>query len=191
MDFTPGIKWEALKLWDIDQFVLLLLIFLAGVALSPIYRKLKKKMMGVEPITLELHGYQRDFLDTLGKEHASSSGALQFIIDKALMEDPVREAIFEDFHCIHCGSVSPEPWIAKRKGDKKGVDFMLTSAARELLASPVLVAVEKRGEPPTKQIVKDSPKRSDASKAARCAVDWAIKDSGALKDGKPKTKKAE
>jgi len=191
MDFSPGIKWDAIKLWDVDQFVLLALIFLAGVVLSPIYRKLKKQMMGVQPITLELHGYQRDFLDTLGKEHKDNSGALQFIVDKALMEDPVREAIFDDFHCIHCGSVSPEPWIAKRKGDKQGVEYMLTSAARELLSSPCLVAVEKRGEPPTKQIVKDAPKRSDASKAARCAIDWAIKDSGSLKDGKPKMKKAE
>lgn len=159
----------------------------AGGGAPPSTLPSKAKAQGAQPITLELHGYQRDFLETLGKEHDGSSGALQAIVDRALTEEAVRNAIFEDLHCIHCGSVSPEPWIAKRKGDKQGVAIILTAAARELLASPVLVTVEKRGEPPTKQVVKDGPKRSDASKAARCAVDWAIKDSGALKHGKPTT----
>ena len=46
-----------------------------------------------------------------------------------------------------------------------------------------MVKVEKKGDPPKKQIV-EAPLRADKDKAARCCVDWAIKEYGV--EGKEK-----
>jgi hypothetical protein len=66
-------------------------------------------------------GYQIDFLNSCKAEGgaAGAAGALQAIVDKAMSDDKVKAAIFDDFHCIHCGSVSPAEWIASRKGKKE------------------------------------------------------------------------
>merc|ERR1711924_58513 len=91
------------------------------------------------------------------------------------MGEPVRKAVFDDLHCVHCGSLNPADWIKTRKGDKKHYGMQLSEAAVAFLNREHLVKVEKVGEPPKKQVV-PGPKRSDASKAVRCCVDWAIKD---------------
>jgi len=131
----------------------------------------------------ELHSYQKAFLDSLGATHGGAGGALAMIVKRAMAEPKVKAAIFDNFHCVHCGSVNPEAWIKTQKGDKTPYKLKIGYEARTFLKQPLLVPVEKRGEPPKRQIV-DGPRRSDVSKAARCCVDWAIKNYGAIKDGK-------
>ena len=48
----------------------------------------------------------------------------------------------------------------------------LSAAAASFLEQPMLVKVERLGEPPKKQVVPGAPKHADASKAVRCCVDW-------------------
>jgi hypothetical protein len=133
----------------------------------------------------ELHAYQKDFLDNLANARGldGAAAALQEIVDRAMSDDSVRKAIFENFHCVHCGSVSPAQWISARKGKKEAYDLALTRPAVAFLGKAMLVQVEKVGEPPVRQVV-PGPLRADANKAARCCIDWAIKNYGALADGK-------
>ena len=143
---------------------------------------------------LALHGYQHDFLAKMKQMYYPTQGnsddlscVLQAIIDKALGDDAVMSAIFDDFHCVHCGSVKPEAWINARKGKKELYKFNLSAEAMSLLNAPVLVEVKKVGEPPVGQVIPAGPKRADSSKAARCCVDWAIKATSAVADGNPIT----
>eukprot|EP01043_Picozoa_sp_COSAG02_P068526 COSAG02_NODE_11414_length_1728_cov_215.445058_2_plen_273_part_00 len=124
-------------------------------------------------MSYELHGYQRDFLATLGTAHGSSqAAALESIVGQAISSPATKSAIFDEFHCIHCGSVDPAEWIATRKGDKKPMTLPLSTAAASFLEQPMLVKVERLGEPPKKQVVPGAPKHADSSKAVRCCVDW-------------------
>lgn len=143
-------------------------------------------------LQLMLHAYQMDFLEKFAiLKKTNPSGALIHIVKRAYSEDKVTAAVYDDFHCIHCGSVSPAAWIKERKGTKTPYTFLLTDSVKNFLNEPMLVKVEKVGDPPKKQVVKDAPRTSDASKSARCCIDWAIKHYGALADGTPKAEKAE
>eukprot|EP01048_Picozoa_sp_COSAG05_P024857 COSAG05_NODE_6045_length_1034_cov_5.160428_1_plen_134_part_00 len=127
----------------------------------------------------ELHGYQRDFLATLAGARglASNSAALESIVAQAMSNSATQAAIFDVLQCIHCGSVNPAEWIATRKGDKEAVPLALSPAAAAFLRQPLLAKVARVGEPPVKMLV-PGPRTSDAGKAARCCVDWAIKEYG-------------
>eukprot|EP01043_Picozoa_sp_COSAG02_P068525 COSAG02_NODE_11414_length_1728_cov_215.445058_1_plen_103_part_10 len=69
----------------------------------------------------DLHGYQQDFLQTMAASQglATPAAALERIVGQAMTDAKIQAAIFDEFHCIHCGSVDPAEWIATRKGDKK------------------------------------------------------------------------
>ncbi len=162
---------------DTNEAALLLLI-LVPLAAALLYALL--------PPRIELHAYQKDFLDALGAGKGGAVGALQRIVDRAMTEPRVKAAVFDEFHCVHCGSVSPADWIKTRKGTKSGYRLRLSGPALAFLSSPLLVTVEKRGDPPKRMVTDRSAKRADASKAARCCIDWAIKNYGALADGTPK-----
>lgn len=137
---------------------------------------------------VELHPFQFEFLEKLaasGQVGAKdAAGALSAIVTRALDDGKVRNAIFDEFHCIHCGSVKPAEWI-KTKCGKKPYTLKLAPPVKEFLSSTILVPVKKVGEPPKKTVV-DGDKRADISKAARCCVDWAVKNYGAVADGVPK-----
>ena len=122
----------------------------------------------------DLHGYQQDFLQTMAASQglATPAAALERIVGQAMTDAKIQAAIFDEFHCIHCGSVNPAEWIATRKGDKKPMTLPLSAAAASFLEQPMLVKVERLGEPPKKQVVPGAPKHADASKAVRCCVDW-------------------
>ena len=136
---------------------------------------------------IELHGYQADFLVSLGKNLRlrGPSAALQHLVDKIKADKNLITAVFGTFHCVHCGSVKPADWISKRKGDKKPYTFKLSAEALAFLGEKRLVCVEKRGEPKVRQVV-EGPLRADTNKATRCCIDWAIKNNGALLDGQAK-----
>jgi hypothetical protein len=143
-------------------------------------------VMGGSSTKFELHGYQSDFLEKLGSSQGSSAAeALQGIVDRAMADVKVKAAIFDDFHCVHCGSVSPAEWIKARKGKKAPHALALSDKAVAFLGGALLVPVAKVGEPPKRQIVEGA-RTADANKAARCCVDWAIKNFGAVADGEPR-----
>ena len=60
----------------------------------------------------------------------------------------------------------------------------VTAKGLEFLSGPILLAVGPPG--PKKAIIPGKPNTADENKAARCCVDWAIKEYGALKTGKVK-----
>ena len=122
----------------------------------------------------DLHGYQQDFLQTMAASQglATPAAALERIVGQAMTDAKIQAAIFDEFHCIHCGSVNPAEWIATRKGDKEPMTLPLSAAAASFLEQPMLVKVERLGEPPKKQVVPGAPKHADSSKAVRCCVDW-------------------
>ena len=126
--------------------------------------------------------YQIDYLkkmaDSQGLE--SDAAALQSIIDKAMGADSVKAAIFDTFHCVHCGSKNPAPWIADRKG-KIAYPLAVSADAVTFLSGRLLLPV---GPPGPNKKVQEGPRRSDPHKAARCCIDWAIKEYGP--DGKSK-----
>ena len=64
------------------------------------------------------------------------------------------------------GSVKPAEWIATRKGDKEATPLVLTPSAAAFLAEPLLVKVDRVGQPPVKQVV-PGPRTSNVGKAAR------------------------
>ena len=70
--------------------------------------------------TFKLHGYQIDYLNTLAVAQglAGPGDALQAIVDLARSDPTVKNEIFGDFFCVHCGSVDPPAWIKSRKGKK-------------------------------------------------------------------------
>ena len=134
----------------------------------------------------ELHSYQEDFLNKLAASQGTSSAeALQSIVDKAMSNKKVYGEIFDDFHCVHCGSVAPAEWIKTRKGDKHPVALPLSDKAVEFLKGELLVPVAKVGDPKVRQVV-EGPRTSNPDKAVRCCIDWAIKKYGAVADGTPK-----
>jgi hypothetical protein len=128
---------------------------------------------------VELHEYQKDFLDSMAEAQGlgGPGPALQVIVDKAMSDDGVQKAIFNDVHCVHCGSVAPPVWIKDRKGKKEPYTLALSAPAVAFLNAELLPRVEKVGEPPKKQVV-PGPLRADMHKAARCCIDWAIKNYG-------------
>jgi len=140
--------------------------------------------------TFALHKYQKDFLDNMAKaQRLNGAGqALECIVKHAMHQPAVMSQIFDDFHCLHCGSVKPAEWINQAKGKKEPYKFKMDPEVVAFLGQEILVKVEKVGDPPTKQVV-EGPKRADADKAARCCVDWAIKNYGATADGKFKAPK--
>lgn len=135
---------------------------------------------------VELHPFQLEFLEKLAPQLGAkgAAGALSAIVARAVDDTKVFSAVFDDFHCIHCGSVKPADWI-KTKCGKKPYTLKLAPSVTEFLSSTILVPVKKVGEPPKKMVV-DGDKRADLSKAARCCVDWAVKNYGAVADGVPK-----
>ena len=139
---------------------------------------------GVPSASLELHGYQKDFLDTLGVklDNSGPSAALEFLVGKAIADAAVHEEIYGSFHCVHCGSVKPAEWIRTRKGTKTPYALDLSAETSAFLGQSILKQVEKVGDPPVRQVV-PGPLWSDASKAARMAVDWAIQNYDAAADG--------
>ena len=135
-------------------------------------------------VSLEMHGYQMDYLTTLATSlpsnfmtKASPSDALTMLVERALNEPQIMSAVFDSFHCNHCGS--PAPWIKERKG-KTPQSFHLSRKVRRFLAEPLLLRVEKVGNPPVRKAIYDAPRIADMDKAARCCVDWAIKHYGPL-----------
>lgn len=151
---------------------------------------------GSRGASFELHGYQVAFLKRMAasnlpgiaRRKAACGGdgvaaALQAVVEEAMVDPTIRAEIFDVYHCVHCGSVKPAAWIADDKGNKKPHVLGVSRPVVEFLSSAVLVPVEKRGEPPKRQVV-EGPRRADRHKAARCCVDWAIKQSGDVADGK-------
>jgi len=138
-------------------------------------------------IHIDLHAYQDDFLAAFATAKTTTkNGALTLLVERAMDDKDVFAQVFDDFHCVHCGGVNPAGWIKERKGQKKPYSFEVTARVRRFLDKPLLVKVEKVGNPPKKTITDAQNRRSDVSKAARCCIDWAIKNYGALSDGKPK-----
>lgn len=124
----------------------------------------------------ELHGYQADYLKKMARSQGlgSDAAALQSIIDKAMAEDSVKKAIFDTFHCVHCGSKSPAPWINDRKG-KTAYPLAVSGPAVAFLSGELLLPV---GPPGPNKKVQAGPRRADPHKAARCCIDWAITEFG-------------
>ena len=173
-------------------YVLALVVAITiGVVVFFMFKSFKSlKTKALSKLTVELHGYQKDFLDELAiaRGLGGAAGALQALVDQALGSEKVSSDIFDVFHCVHCGGVSPAEWISTRKGTKVAYDFAVTKDAATFLSKALLVPVEKRGDPPKRQVV-EGPRRADVSKAARCCIDWAIKEYGATSDGKVKADK--
>lgn len=142
--------------------------------------------MAVSSSSYVLHGYQRDFLATLAAAQGhkgDAAAALDGVVRQAMSDPVTKSAIFDAVQCVHCGSVKPAEWIATRKGDKEATTLALSAPVVEFLQLPLLAKVERVGEPPVKQVVPGA-RTSDASKAARCCVDWAIKEYGAVATGR-------
>jgi hypothetical protein len=135
--------------------------------------------------TLEIHGYQNDFLAKMAKAQGfgSAGAALQSIVYQAMSNASIKSAIFDDFHCVHCGSKNPADWVKNRMG-KKPHSLDLSQECVAFLSQTILVAVGPPG--PSKALQPDKPKRADVNKAARTCIDWAIKEYG--EDGKVKGK---
>ena len=139
---------------------------------------------------VELHAYQKRFLGRLGaKSSQTAAGALTMIVRRAMKDRKVKAEIFDQLQCVHCGSVKPAAWVKEHKG-KQPYSLALDQQVRSFLTGSLLLACEKRGEPPQKQLV-DGPRAADMHKAARCCVDWAIKAYDAVADGEPKEPKGE
>merc|ERR1719464_2067577 len=87
------------------------------------------------PAKYALHGYQLDYLGTLANAKAldSPAAALQYIVDAVMGSKEKRAAVFEDIHCVHCGSVRPAKWIASRKGKKVEHEFAISGEAATFL----------------------------------------------------------
>jgi len=172
----------------------LVAIILCWVTPAILYAMLHKKPIA----TFELHEYQIKFLESLAtsklkavEEYAQSSGtsgaaaALGSIVAQAMQSAAVHSAVYDTFHCVHCGSVQPAAWIKEHKGKKAPYELAVPKDVSKFLATSLLVPVEKLGEPPVRQVVPGA-RKADASKAARCAIDWAIKSYEAVETGVPK-----
>ena len=69
-----------------------------------------------------------------------------------LSTESVKAAIFDTFHCVHCGSVSPPEWISARKGTKTPFALPVSGEAVAFLSSELLVKVGPPG--PSKAVSK-------------------------------------
>ena len=126
--------------------------------------------------TFDLHGYQADFLGKMGEAQGlgSDTAALQKIVDVAMAQPEVKQAIFDEtFHCVHCDTQSPPDWIQEHKGIKTAHPLALSPEACQFLSGEILLNV---GPPGPDKAVIPGPKHADADKAARCCIDWAIKE---------------
>merc|ERR1719316_1011826 len=67
---------------------------------------------------IALHRYQKNFLDQYAAAQCldDAGKALQSIVEQAMSNPAIQKEIFDTFHCVHCGSVSPAEWIAKARG---------------------------------------------------------------------------
>jgi hypothetical protein len=142
------------------------------------------KAMFVSTVHFELHGYQKVFLGRMASAQglASEAAALQSIVEQAASTESVKKAIFDDFHCVHCGSKNPPEWINSAKG-KTACPLPVSAEAVSFLSGALLVPV---GPPGPSKKVQDGPRRADPHKAARCCIDWAIKEYGDEGKGKGK-----
>jgi hypothetical protein len=167
-----------------------LIVGAVALAAVPLAVWLIRRQAASKVSEVELHAYQKDFLDSMAMALGlgDAAGALQMIVDQAMSDDSIKKAIFDDLHCVHCGSVSPAAWIKEHKGKKEPYPLALSAPAVAFLSAELLPKVEKVGEPPKKQVV-PGPLRADLHKAVRCSIDWAIKHYGALVDGKIDAKK--
>jgi len=102
--------------------------------------------LGSKSSKIELHAYQNDFLNTMASAQGYSGpgAALQSIIEIAKKNPSIKSEIFDDFHCIHCGSVSPAEWIATRKGTKTPYAIDINAEALTFLGDKNLVKVNDR-----------------------------------------------
>ena len=68
--------------------------------------------------SLEIHGYQKEFLGKMAKAQGmgSEGAALQSIVYGAMSNAGIKSAIFDDFHCVHCGSKNPPDWVKNGMG---------------------------------------------------------------------------
>lgn len=106
---------------------------------------------------VKLHPFQMDFLDSMAAACglASAGLALQKLVEDAMFSDVTRSAIYDDFHCCHCGSNNPADWIKKRKGKPvhgrivaEPYALDISDEALTFLSTKLLVPVEKVGQPP-------------------------------------------
>ena len=135
--------------------------------------------------SLEIHGYQKEFLGKMAKAQGmgSEGAALQSIVYGAMSNAAIKSAIFDDFHCVHCGSKNPPDWVKNGMG-KTATALDISEECIAFLSQPILVAVGPPG--PKKALQPEKPNRADVNKAARTCIDWAIKEYG--DDGKAKGK---
>merc|ERR1740130_107927 len=115
---------------------------------------------GSVQLPIELHGYQRDFLDNVAASSltpplppylhpflsSSRHEALQSLIELVMSDEDIRSEVFGDFHCVHCGGVNPADWINKHKGDKQAHPFELSNEVVDFLGTNLLVPVDRVGE---------------------------------------------
>ena len=86
----------------------------------------------------------------------------------------VKAAIFDEtFHCVHCDSKTPPDWIQTNKAVYTPCALALTPIACAFLGQEMLLEV---GPPGPDKAVIPGELHADANKAARCCVDWAIKE---------------
>lgn len=149
---------------------------------------LKQVLAGAASTTLEMHSYHKFYLSKMASAQGfdSEAQALQSVVTKAMSSKAFAKTLFDaEFHCVHCGSKNPAEWIKTRMGKKpQALTGVLSAAAMDFLTSAQLVKVGPPG--PTKALMPTEPKRSDAGKAARICVDWAIKEYGNDAKGKGK-----
>ena len=159
--------------------------------------------------SLEIHGYQKEFLGKMAKAQGmgSEGAALQSIVYGAMSNAAIKSAIFDDFRCVHCGSKNPPDWVKNGMGKTvsrhntgsiwvasfqecqqylcgQATSLDISEECIAFLSQPILVAVGPPG--PKKALQPEKPNRADVNKAARTCIDWAIKEYG--DDGKAKGK---
>jgi hypothetical protein len=94
--------------------------------------------------TYELHAYQHDFLLAMAAAKlpaevstgvTGAAAALEMIVAQAIQDEAVRSAIYDGFHCVHCGSKDPAAWIKERKGKKEPYTLPVTPKVAAFLAT--------------------------------------------------------
>ena len=158
--------------------LLLLFIGVVGLALFKPVNAAICFFLDRATLTLQLRGYQIEFLDRLAEYEGSHSEALRGLCEMAMSEPGVKRAMFDRLHCVHRGS-DVATWIWESGCTKAPTECTLPAAVCGLLKSPLILPTERKGS--IEQVVA-GPRRADASKAARCAIDWAIGHYGARTD---------
>jgi hypothetical protein len=162
------------------------LLVLNAVALFVALKIILTLVGGGGGTVLELHGYQKAYLSTMASAQGlgDEAAALQSVVEKAMADAAFAKTLFDsEFHCVHCGSKNPPEWIKSAMGkEPRSLTGSLSAEALAFLSSSQLVAVGPPG--PKKALKPEDPKRTNAGKAARICVDWAIKEYG--DDGKGK-----